>query len=137
MTTNQRMKAPVDDFWNILGASGDGQYTDSDFTADDTALWWADMGESNASWAGTSWMRATEMGGTPMGTLFGDGISVDDINQGYIGNCWFMAAASAIAEVPGRLESVFLNTDNALNDQGIYAVNLYALGVPHTVVVDD
>ena len=48
-----------------------------------------------------------------------------------------MAAASAIAEVPDRLESVFLNTDTQLNDKGIYAVNLYALGVPHTVVVDD
>lgn len=93
------------------------------------------MGESNASWAGTTWTRAVDMGSN--GTLFGDGISVDDINQGYIGNCWFMAAASALAEVPGRLESVFLNTDNALNAQGVYAVNLYALGVPHTVVVDD
>lgn len=32
---------------------------------------------------------------------------------------------------------MFLNTENKLNDAGIYAVNLYALGVPHTVIVDD
>ena len=42
-----------------------------------------------------------------------------------------------MAEVPGRLEKVFLNKENKLNDAGIYAVNLYTLGVPHTVIVDD
>ena len=104
------MKAPVDDFWSILGSTG--VYTDTDFTADNSSLWWSDMGESNDGWAGTSWARASSM----TGTLFGEGISVDDINQGYIGNCWFMAAASAIAEKPERLESVFLNTDTVLND---------------------
>lgn len=64
-------------------------------------------------------------------------LSRDDINQGYIGNCWFLAGASAIAEIPGRLEKVFLNHSNDLNDAGIYGVNFYTLGVPHTVIVDD
>lgn len=82
------------------------------------------------------WKRATDLSMTNK-SLFGDGISVDDINQGYIGNCWFMAAASAVAETPGRLESVFLNTETDLNSQGIYAVNFYALGVPHSIVIDD
>ena len=59
------------------------------------------------------------------------------MNQGGVGNCWFIAAASSVAEVPGRLEKVFLNTDTKLNEAGIYAVNLYTLGVPHTVIVDD
>jgi len=31
--------------------------------------------------------------------------------QGSIGNCWFMAAASAVAEVPGRMEKAFGNKD--------------------------
>lgn len=30
-----------------------------------------------------------------------------------------------------------MNRDNDLNRKGIYAVNLYTLGVPHTVIVDD
>ena len=59
------------------------------------------------------------------------------MNQGSVGNCWFIAAASSVAEVPARLEKVFLNTDTKLNEAGIYAVNLYTLGVPHTVIVDD
>ena len=48
-----------------------------------------------------------------------------------------MAAASALAEKPQRLEKIFLNTSNQLNPSGIYGVNLYSLGVKHTIIVDD
>ena len=71
-------------------------------------------------------------------SLFGStGIRPADIRQGSIGNCWFMAAASAIAEYPGRMEKIFLNNVNEVSKLGIYAVNFYTLGVPHTVIVDD
>ena len=46
-----------------------------------------------------------------------------------------MSAAAALAEEKGRLESIFLNTE--VNANGVYAVNFYTLGVPHTVIVDD
>ena len=52
------------------------------------------------------WARAQDI--LPGRTLFGNGISPDDINQGSLGNCWFLAAISAIAEKPGRMEKVFL-----------------------------
>ena len=60
-----------------------------------------------------------------------------DIRQGAVGDCWYMTAASALAEKPKRLEKIFLNVDTETNKNGIYAMNLYALGVPHTVIVDD
>ena len=79
-----------------------------------------------------------------MGTQFAensfwgsDGITPMDIRQGALGNCWFMAAASALAEKPKRLENIFLNNSEEMNKDGIYAVNLYSLGVKHTVIVDD
>ena len=40
-----------------------------------------------------------------------------------------------MAEKPKRLEKVFLNQKSDV--YGMYAVNLYTLGVPHTVIVDD
>ena len=57
------------------------------------------------------WKRAYDLFGDQK-TLFGNGISPDDIGQGRLGDCWFLSAASAIAEFPGKLEKIFLNTEN-------------------------
>jgi hypothetical protein len=46
-----------------------------------------------------------------------------------------MAAVSAIAEFPGRVEEMFVNTE--ISDVGIYAIKQYVLGVPFTQIVDD
>ena len=46
-----------------------------------------------------------------------------------------MVALSAFAEHPERVENIFHNTEK--NDYGIYAMNLYALGVPYTTYIDD
>lgn len=57
------------------------------------------------------------------------------MRQGYLGNCWFISAAAALAEVPQRVENLFVN--DAVNDEGIYALQFYTLGHPHHVVIDD
>ena len=99
------------------------------------------MGESTSTMATdkepkVTWKRAGSV--FPRHTLFGwNGISVKDIEQGWLGDCWFLAAATALAEVPGRIERMFLNNKNEASPNGIYGVNLYTLGVPHTVLVDD
>jgi hypothetical protein len=46
-----------------------------------------------------------------------------------------MHGASVVAEVPTRLGSVFLN--NELSNNGIYGLNVYVLGVPFTLLIDD
>jgi hypothetical protein len=46
-----------------------------------------------------------------------------------------MHGASAVARVPGRIESVFYNTE--LSSHGIYALQIYVLGIPTTVIIDD
>jgi len=46
-----------------------------------------------------------------------------------------MHGASAVAKKPGRLEKIFLNDE--LSSNGIYGLNFYILGVPHTVIIDD
>lgn len=57
--------------------------------------------------------------------------------QGYIGNCWFISAVAALAEFPGRIEKLFLNTKNEQSKFGIYGMNIFTLGMPSTVLVDD
>ena len=79
--------------------------------------------------------RLSEHEKTKDAPLFGEeGIRPADINQGALGDCWFLAAAAAISERIGLMEKTF-ETD--LNVRGGYAVNFFALGVPQTTVVDD
>ena len=139
MTTANRNKEAVDKFYDLL-ASGK-VYSDDDFTPDSSAVYWKDIDTVGVMNAGMdtleiTWKRATQIPGN--NTLFGKGVSPDDIIQGNVGNCWFLAAASAVADAdPGLVKKAFLNTSNQLNAAGIYAVDFYTLGVPHTVVVDD
>ena len=134
--TATRNKAALPDFYSILG--GATKYTDTDFKHDWSAMAWKDAGETYAGMATfyktTVWKRASEA--FPGKTLWGSkGITPEDILQGEVGNCWFMSAASALAEKKSRMESIFLN--DAASANGIYGVNFYTLGVPHTVIVDD
>ena len=46
-----------------------------------------------------------------------------------------MAAISALAEHPKRLDKIMISND--YNSSGIYAMNMYQLGVPFTQIVDD
>ena len=62
-------------------------------------------------------------------------VNPKDIIQGYIGDCWGMAAISALAERKGRVDDFFVS--DAISPQGIYAAKMYTLGVPFTVIVDD
>ena len=86
------------------------------------------MGESSPDGidpAKINWSGLNAVFGPRGRTLFGDGISPDDVRQGSLGNCWFLAAASAIAEEKGRMEKVFVNTETALNPKGAYSVRLF------------
>lgn len=75
-------------------------------------------------------------------SLFGDnGVKPNDIKQGELGNCWILSAAGSMAEIPERLENVFINHEdkstNGISENGIYALNLYALMMPIVVTIDD
>ena len=116
------------------------RFQDLEFTASTESLFWDDMDEElpeDLKPSQVTWARAFETFAPRGRTLFGDGITTDDINQGSLGNCWFLSAAAAIAEFPGRMERVFLNSGKDLNPQGIYGVRFWSLGVPHPVIVDD
>ena len=113
---------------------------DTSFPADDTSIFWKDAYEDDWGTAadGIEWRRIRDVYGDGTYTLFGsNGVTPKDIFQGAVGNCWFLTALSAIAEKPNRVERMFLNSGNAINPSGLYGINMYALGLPHTVLVDD
>ena len=114
LTAINRNKGPVEDFWTLV--KGTTQWKDTDFTADTSAFAWTDFGEKSSFPYSTQahWVRALNYGAGY--SFLGDGATADDVIQGEIGNCWFLAATSAIADTkPGLLEKTFLNTGKALN----------------------
>ena len=139
LTTANRNKEPVDKFYDLL--AGGEVYSDSVFTPDTSSIYWKDLDtfgpiNSRVDKRTYTWKRATEIPGNH--TLWGKGVSAHDAIQGEIGNCWFIAGLSAVADAnPGLIKKAFHNTSNQLNAAGIYAVDIHILGVPHTIVVDD
>jgi hypothetical protein len=58
-----------------------------------------------------------------------------DLGQGRVGDCYFLAAVSALAENPERIKRMFVNTEE--NSAGMYAVILAHHGKWRVVWVDD
>ena len=117
--------------------SGSGKFTDTSFPTSD-ALYWYDMGNEkrgDMSKIRPDWVRLSEVFDDSYSLWGTKGVRPQDIAQGSIGNCWYLAAAAALAEYPDRLERVV--EDTKINNQGIYAFHFYALGVPYTQIIDD
>lgn len=55
--------------------------------------------------------------------LFQDGICPHDVIQGTTGDCWLLAALSALAEYPKMLETIF--QPSVFNEEGVYSIKLF------------
>ena len=114
------------------------KFTDAVFPYQD-AVYWADRPfESKSLIAANSydlsWKRIGDFWSNR--TLWGpSGVLPGDVAQGDLGNCWLMAALSGYAEYPSRIHDLFHNTEK--NPSGLYGVNIYSLGVPTTIWIDD
>ena len=80
------------------------------------------------------WRRASEIYGTPL--LFRDvGVAPEDIEQGFLGNGYFLTVLSSMAAQPERIFDLFETKE--YNSAGIYMVYLYVNGIRTAVVIDD
>ena len=82
------------------------------------------------------WKRCSEVFTNP--TVFGknDSVSQEDIQQGYLGNCYFMTVLSSMVRVnPDSIVSLF--ETKHCNEAGVYMINLFVNGMPTPVIVDD
>lgn len=68
-------------------------------------------------------------------TLFETNVSIDDIKQGSLGNCYFLAAISSLAETPQLVLQLFRSMK--VSEAGIYEVILRIDGEWQIVLVDD
>ena len=83
------------------------------------------------------WRRLSEVYAEVEGGMqvFKKGIEPGDVKQGRLADCYFMSCLAALAEIEGRVESLF-NTKE-VNAAGIYSINLYVNGRKQEVIVDE
>jgi len=115
-------------------------WEDPEFKADGDSLFWpkewgwsskVDRHVYREPPGGRQWKRPSEIGArkkmkmtSEKPSLWGDkGISPAGVRQHALGNCAFLAAASAVAEVPERIERLFWNTE--YNANGAFRIYLY------------
>ena len=67
--------------------------------------------------------------------MFADGVEPNDINQGQLGDCYFLAALSSLAEFEDRVRALFVTQE--VNAAGIYMVNFFINGNETPIIVDD
>ena len=114
----------------------DGKYNDPLFVGNaDAIMGFGDRKDYTMDELNTYiWIRPEEFFQGEQVTLFKK-ISSNDILQGGLGDCYFLAAISAIAEYPERLERLFLTKE--YDPDGVYVVAMCITGVWQDIVLDD
>ena len=67
--------------------------------------------------------------------LFEEGIHPNDIEQGILGNWYFLSALSALAEFPEQIKKIFVDKDIKVN--GFYIVKFILGGEEYPFRIDD
>ena len=117
---------------NFLGDHGIDHFIDPSFPPDDTSIW--DQRESYPLKEKPVWKRVKDIvNETPK--VFFEGIDPNDIKQGALGNCWFLASIASIAENPALVKRLFITQD--YNECGFYKLKICKDDEWIEVVVDD
>ena len=109
-------------------------WTDNTFLPVKSSLFDAAIDTKNTQiFEDLQWKRASEIYQSP--AIFKDGIEPNDVNQGALGDCYFLAALSSLAEFPHRIRAMFIT--DTINTAGIYLIRFFLNGKETPVVVDD
>ena len=104
------------------------KFTDYDFPPDETSLDFKIEGRK------LGWERVGKV--VPNCTFVDGDFTPADIQQGNIGDCYFLSSIASLAEVRERIASIFFN-NLEYNEQGIYKVLVIQGGAPVEMVIDD
>jgi hypothetical protein len=77
-------------------------------------------------------MRITDLFNSP--AFFKEGASSSDIEQGNLGDCWFLSGLAAVATVPNLLERICVERDELV---GVYGFVFFRDGHWTDVIIDE
>ena len=86
-------------------------------------------------WENVSWCRVDEIKDFDDYDVFVDGATIDDIEQGNIGDCYFFSTVGSLCAYPDFFNKLFHIKEKS--DEHIYGVYLYLNGKWKLVLVDD
>ena len=81
------------------------------------------------------WLRAEEIFNYQHYSIFVDDISINDVLQGYLGNCYFMSSLAAMTNIPQLICQIFKSFQISKN--GFYEIGLNIEGEWQIVLLDD
>ena len=81
-----------------------------------------------------SWKRPRDFCKQKPLALFLDGVAAGDVQQGMLGDCWFLGALSVVAMRSELLEHLFVASDA---ESGKYVIRFFKEGAWTEVTVDD
>ena len=122
-----------DEIVEKLDEYGLDHFLDPSFPPTDTAIYDKETEPEYPLQQKPVWKRPSEFMRNPK--LFDDGIDPNDINQGALGNCWFLASIASVAENPALIKRIFITQE--YNEQGIYQLRICKNGEWVKVTVDD
>jgi hypothetical protein len=89
-------------------------------------------------WEEFVWKRAPELfpdAEKIIPEIFENGVEMEGIKQGALGNLYFLSALSALAIESERIKDLFVIKE--YNEAGIYVVKFYINGHQHNITIDD
>ena len=81
------------------------------------------------------WLRAEEIFNYQHYSIFVNDISIDDVRQGYLGNCYFMSSLAAMTNIPQLICQLFRSFQ--INKNGCYEIGLNIEGEWQIILLDD
>ena len=129
--------------WNRFRNST-SEYTDSSFPPNSNMLYWKENLAGSVGGNGSdvirgmrhrivAFKRPSQIVNSP--SLWGKkGVLPAGVRQGSLGDCWLLAALSALAEYPERIHAIFTG---GFTPSGIMQLNFYERGMKKTFNMDD
>ncbi len=62
---------------------------------------------------------------------------MNDVQQGGLGDCYFLSASASVAEQDDFFQTIFVNNKITVDNAGIWAINTWVRGIPSLCVIDD